>query len=280
MAASSAGSRTVLITGGTMGIGLSTGLAFASEGARCVLTYRWGSADEDAVVARFVDAGLPRPLLVQADVASDDDTGALLEKIRSEARSVDVFVSNVAFSLVVDGLENYSKRALLKGIEYSAWPFCEYPRRINDVFGAYPRYIVGLSSSGPDYFCHNYDFVAAGKALMETLCKYMNYRLFTQGVRVNVVRSRFIQTESLRATFGDEFIAFAEQFNYRDKFIQPAEVADFIVALCSGLMDGVSGQVLMVDRGTEFTDNVMGFWSERDRLSLPPLETSEKGTVT
>ena len=99
--------------------------------------------------------------------SDDDQTTALLEAIRARHASVDAFISNVAFALVVDGLEGYSKRALFKGIEYSAWPLVEYPRRIKAVFGRYPRYIVGLSSSGPDVYCHNYDFVAAGKALAE-----------------------------------------------------------------------------------------------------------------
>ena len=38
--------KCVLITGGTMGIGLATGLAFARQGACPVLTYKWGTADE------------------------------------------------------------------------------------------------------------------------------------------------------------------------------------------------------------------------------------------
>ena len=40
------------------------------------------------------------------------------------------------------------------------------------MFGRYPRYVVGLSSGGPDAFYKNYDFVAASKAVMETLCRY------------------------------------------------------------------------------------------------------------
>ena len=45
--------RIVLVTGGTKGIGLSTALAFARHGARLVLTYKWGSADEDELKAQF-----------------------------------------------------------------------------------------------------------------------------------------------------------------------------------------------------------------------------------
>jgi 3-oxoacyl-[acyl-carrier protein] reductase len=169
---------------------------------------------------------------------------------------------------VVHDLDDYSKRSLFKSIEYSAWPIVAYPQQIRRMFGAYPRYIVGLSSGGPDHYYQHYDFVAASKAVMETLCRYMNYRLFEEDVRINVVRSRLVRTESLRATFGHDFETFAERFNMRRQFITPEEVANAVLALCSGLMDGVSGQVLMVDRGTTFFDNLMRLYNERDQLQL------------
>ena len=34
--------------------------------------------------------------------------------------------------------------------------------------------------------------------------------------------------------------------------VTPDEVANVILALCSGLMDGVNGQIVMADRGTSF----------------------------
>ena len=48
--------------------------------------------------------------------------------------------------------------------------------------------------------------------------------------------------------------------------VRPEEVADTILALCSGLMDGVSGQVLMVDRGGTFRDDLMRMFNERESL--------------
>ena len=83
-----------------------------------------------------------------------------------------------------------------------------------------------------------------------------------------LVRSRLVRTESLRATFGRDFEQFAERYNMSRQFIPEEEVANAILALCSGLMDGVKGQVLMVDRGTTFFDNLMRLYNERDELDL------------
>ena len=70
----------------------------------------------------------------------------------------------------------------------------QYSHDIHKLFGRWPRYVIGLSSGGPDHFYKNYDFVAASKAVMETLCRYMNYRLFDEDIRINVVRSRLVRT--------------------------------------------------------------------------------------
>jgi len=260
--------RTVLVTGGTMGLGLATALAFAERGAVCWLTYRWGSADEDEVRARFAAIGAPEPRLVLADAACGDDTDALLAEIRKHHTSVDVFVSNVTAAPVIGDLADYTPRALFKSIEYSAWPLVSYTRHIKALFGRYPRYVVGMSSTGVDSFSVGYDFVAASKALMETLCRYLSYRLFDEDVRINVVRSRSVRTASFDAHFGAEFSDFARRFTRESHFMQAEEVANAIVALCSGLMDGVSGQVLTVDRGTTFFDNLMRLYHEREELRL------------
>ena len=268
MELSSLKDRAVLITGGTMGIGLATGLAFAKAGAKVTLTHRWSTADENDVVRKFTDLGLAPPDIVEADVSNDDDTIALIEGIAKQHGQIHAFISNVSMALVVKGLDDYVKRSLFKSIEYSAWPMYAYTTQIHKICGAYPKYVVGLSSGGPDHFYKNYDFVAASKAVLETMCRYMNYRLYDEGVRVNVVRSRLVSTESLRKTFGDDFEDFARKFNMDRQFISTDEVANTLLALCSGLMDGVSGQVLMVDRGTTFFDNLMRLYEERDDLDL------------
>ncbi len=260
--------KPVLVTGGTSGIGLATALAFARHGAPCVLTYRFGSADEDEVRARFAELGAPEPLIVQADVTREEDTRALMDELRRRFEHVEVLVSNVSAALVVNGIDDYDRRGLLKSIESSAWPIVEYTRQIRRAFDRYPRYVLGMSSTGPDCFSVGYDFVAAGKSVLETLCRYMSYRLFDEDVRINVIRSRSVVTPSFEATFGKDFLDFARHFTRPEHFLTAEEVGEAALALCSGWMDGVRGQVITVDRGTTFFDDLMRLYEERDRLGF------------
>jgi NAD(P)-dependent dehydrogenase (short-subunit alcohol dehydrogenase family) len=262
--------KAVLITGGTAGIGLATGLAFGRHGAHCTLTYRWGSADEDEIRERFAAAGAPAPHLVQADVKSADDLTDLLTVIRQSHERIEVFVSGVAAAPAVRGLDDYDWRALTQSLEMTSWPLFTYLRRLYETFGAYPRYVVGLSSDGPDRYHANYDFVAASKAVLETLCRYASAHLIQHDVRINIVRARWVFTESLRGIFGEDIEPFIRRY-FPEGEIPVTEVADTILALCSGLLDAVRGQVLVVDRGTTFTDNLMRLYDGRNTF-FPKLE--------
>src|SRR5215475_1166962 len=99
--------KAVLITGSTMGIGLATGLAFARQGARCTLTYKWGTADLEQVLAKFRDEDLPEPDIVEADVTHRPDTDALLQRVRQRHDHIEAFISNVSFGEVVRDLGGY-----------------------------------------------------------------------------------------------------------------------------------------------------------------------------
>ena len=74
--------RAILVTGGTKGIGLATGLAFGRRGAQVTLTYKWSSADRETILAQFRQAGAPDPELIEADASRDDGVRSVLAAIR------------------------------------------------------------------------------------------------------------------------------------------------------------------------------------------------------
>lgn len=260
--------RVVLITGGTRGIGLATAEAFASHGAQTVLTYKWGSADPAEVARRVMDAGGPEPLILRADVALEEDTIALLAQVKDRFGRIDAFVSNASEALVVNSLDDYSARGFLKSMQHAAWPSFGYLQTIRDTLGAYPRYVIVLSSDGPDRFTPGYDFVGAAKAATETLVRYLSYRLRDDGVRINVLRSRAVKSDSFDDTFGGEFFEFLEGFVPESWMVTPEDVGRAAFALCSGMCDAVSGQVIMVDRGNTFADGISFLYERREALGF------------
>ncbi len=260
--------RTVLITGGTKGIGFATALAFAKEHAQLVLTYRWGSADENEVSAKVRELGAPSPIIFEADIARSEDTTKLFEMLKERGLTVQAFISNASNAVTVQSLDDLTERAFLRSMRASTWPVVEYTLAAKKHLGSFPRYVVVMSSDGPDRFTPAYDFVASSKAAAEALSRYLAYRLREDGVRVNVLRSRAIKTDAFTDTFGSEFYGFLRQFVSDEWFVTPEEVANATFALCSGMFDAMSGQVLMVDRGNTFADGISTIFERREELGL------------
>ncbi|GAB1646573.1 SDR family oxidoreductase [Krasilnikovia sp. MM14-A1259] len=249
--------KSVLVTGGTAGIGLATALAFACQQADVVVTYRWGSADPDDIAAAFAAAGARPPTILEADVTSPEATAEVFDVIGRTHTELFALVSNVGFAQLVHGIDDYELKGLLQSIEYSAWPLASHLQAARRRFSRWPRYAVAVSSCGVDEYHSNYDFAASAKAVLETLVRYLAHRLRDEGCLVNGVRPRWVETESLTATVGPEFVETARRFHTPGLLQRTDEVANVILALCSGYLDGMRGQVLTVDHGTRFYDNIM-----------------------
>lgn len=266
MSANKKSMPTALITGGTKGLGLAIAKRFAATGYHCIMTYAWGSSDEQAILKSFAAAQFPEPWLRQADVSNKEDTEQLLHEIAQENKKIDVFISNVSFCNLVNSIDEYSEKGLMKSIEYSTWPLIEYPIQMKKILGQYPKYNIGLSSYGIDTAFTRYDFVAASKAIMEVLVRYLNYRFFNEDIIFNVVRTRPIITDSLISTIGPEFVNFIAKHDIAGTHTDLDDVAKAVLMLCSGLMDSIRGQTITVDNGFAFADGLVGLYNEEEGL--------------
>jgi NAD(P)-dependent dehydrogenase (short-subunit alcohol dehydrogenase family) len=157
-------------------------------------------------------------------------------------------ISNVAMGKVVRELADLKKASLDLSLQYTAWPVVELVQAALEILGALPRYVIAVTSDGPRV-CHaGYDLVGASKGLLETLCRYLAVRLKPRGVRVNTVQPGALDTDSTLATFGAEAVA-QVRARVGDVWIPPERVGRVVLALCSGLMDAVTGQTIVVDEG-------------------------------
>ncbi|MGZ4053865.1 MAG: SDR family oxidoreductase [Bacteroidia bacterium] len=260
--------RVVLITGGTKGIGKEIAFKFAEHGDQCVITYGWGSIEEEDIINEFRERNLPLPYLKQADVINNEDTIDLLTEIKNRFGRLDIFISNVSFANLVKSMDDYNEGSLLKSIEYSCWPMVEYTRQMKNVLGAYPKYVIGLSSHGPDRFHKNYDFAAATKAVNEVLVKYLNYHFYDEDVIFNILRTRPVITDSLLSTLGNEWTEFIAKYDIPGTHIELEEFARVAYMMCTGLMDGIRGQTITADRGYDFAEGLQRLYMDQEELGL------------
>ena len=90
--------RSVLITGGSRGIGRSFALALARAGARVAVCGR--SAESlDRVLTDLRDAGADEPLAVAGDVASRSDCQRIVERVLASFGGLQVLVNNAGIGM-------------------------------------------------------------------------------------------------------------------------------------------------------------------------------------
>jgi len=238
--------RTALVTGGTAGLGRAIALELTRAGAWVAVTQRWGSADPAEFAATFADAGVPAPMVLDADASDPTDTPAVMRALVEARTGLDILVSNVAFGRTATTLDDLTRSALDLSLRYSAWPVVDYLRSARAICGRFPAHVVAVSSLGPERWYPGYDLIAAAKSALDTLCGYLAFRLRAEGIRINVLKPGLLDTPSARQIFGD---AIMNTMQARGLTCDPVLVARACLALCSGLLDGMTGRSLVVDHG-------------------------------
>jgi NAD(P)-dependent dehydrogenase (short-subunit alcohol dehydrogenase family) len=260
--------RAALVTGGTRGLGKAIALELSRAGAKVYVTHRWGSVDEAELAAEFVAAGYAAPIVVESDASDPEATRALMERIKTDGSDLHAIVSNVSFAKVVNDLSDLRKNSLDLTLSYSAWPVVDMVQTARDVLGRFPKYVLAISGDGSEVCYDGYDLVGVSKAVLETLCRYLALRLKVHGVRVNVIRSGHVDTASIRATFGEAAITLVHK-QVGEVFIDPRKIGEACVALCSGLLDAITGQLIVVDEGWSLVSPPTYLTGRRERFEFP-----------
>jgi hypothetical protein len=62
------------------------------------------------------------------------------------------------------------------------------------------------------------------EAVLETLCRYLTFRLRHEDIRFNALCYRIVRTETFAATFGAELVPLARRLGYESCFVEAEEV--------------------------------------------------------
>ena len=90
--------KTVLITGGSRGIGKAVAVKYAENGYQIVINYVSDKTDTQALEKELKEHGASDVLLVKADVTNSDQVEELVKKAVEKFETIDVLVNNAGIT--------------------------------------------------------------------------------------------------------------------------------------------------------------------------------------
>jgi len=110
--------------------------------------------------------------------------------------------------------------------------------------------IVALSSLGAQRVLENYVLVGASKAALEAIVRYLAVELAPRGISVNAVSGGVVATEALdHFPNREEMLSWAQERTPAGRMVEPGDLADVVLFLCSPAAGMIRGQTLVVDGG-------------------------------
>jgi NAD(P)-dependent dehydrogenase (short-subunit alcohol dehydrogenase family) len=243
--------KTVIITGGTSGIGKATALAFSEQGANVVIAGRRTAEGED-VVREITSAG-GKALFVRTDVTREDDIIALVERTLATFGALHIAFNN-AGSEGEQGLltteqtvEQYRQVCDINICGVLLSMKHEIPAMLRSGGGA----IVNNSSAAGHLGFPGASVYVASKWAVIGLTKTAALEFARQGVRVNSVSPGPIQTEMFDRAFEGrtDMKKSIEAQNPIGRVGTPEEIASAVLWLSSPGAAFTTGQDILIDGG-------------------------------
>lgn len=241
--------KVVIVTGGTSGIGRTTALAFAQEGANVVVVGRRQNEGEESV--SIIEQAGGKGLFVKADVSIENEIAFAVERTIEVFGGLNFAFNNAGIFLPpapiteissedIDGILAVNVRGVALSMKH------EIPAIMKSGGGG----IVNTASflgirAFPGSAIYN-----ASKSAVIGLSKSAAVEFATQGVRVNVICPGVIDTpmnEEIRAEESGR--NFLNELQPMKRTGRPEEIAGAVLYLCSPSAGFTTGTTLSVDGG-------------------------------
>jgi enoyl-[acyl-carrier protein] reductase III len=236
--------KSVLVTGGSRGIGKVVALRFAQHGAaRVAVGYLRSDRAAEETAEELAALGA-EPLLLRGNVGDPERAEALL----AEAGPVDVIVANAATGVIRPAVELEEKHWdwTLNANARSVFTLARHAAPTMPPGSS----IIALSSLGAGRVLDGYVLVGISKAAIEALVRYLAVELAPKDIRVNAVSAGLVETGALEAFPNrEEMLAYYRSRTPVGRLVEPADIADAVCFLASPQAAMIRGQTIVVDGG-------------------------------
>jgi len=245
--------RTLLVTGGSRGIGAATARLAAARGWDVAVNYTRDAAAAEAVAADVRVCGR-RAWVLQADVADDQQVQAMFRTLDREAGVLSGLVNNAGVVDVAARVDEMTAARWQRmfAINVFGTLSCsrEAVRRMSTKHGGAGVAIVNLSSAAARLGAPGqYVDYAAAKGAIDVFTLGLAKEVGAEGIRVNAVRPGLIETE-IHASGGqpDRARQLAHQVPMQ-RTGSAEEVAEAIAWLLSDASSYTTGSLIEVTGG-------------------------------
>ncbi|AHK31710.1 2-hydroxycyclohexanecarboxyl-CoA dehydrogenase [Rhodococcus opacus PD630] len=251
--------KTVLITGGSRGMGQQLALKLGAKGANVVVNYRRDDESAQKTVAEIEAVG-GTALALKADISDTESVQQLVDAAVERFGRLDVVVANAAAS-AFKPLMDIRAHHIEKTMGITIQGFLDLVRI------SLPHMRNGgrvLAVSGWDSFraLPLHGLLGAAKAGMESIVRNLAVELAGDGVTAVGVCPGPIDTDSFRLYAGDSWDDYAKNWLTQTPsgaYATPSEVADVMAFLCSPESVAINGQTIVVDGGLSVATMPIGF---------------------
>lgn len=239
--------QTVIVTGGTRGIGAGLTKAFLNEGAKVIATY--GSNDQAAEEFKSsLGEAAANLALRKFDVSKASEVDAFYQWVEENYAKVEVLVNNSGIRkdqlLASMSLEEW-KRVLEVNLDGT---FLMTQKAVLLMMKARYGRIVNISSVGGRLGLAGQANYAASKAAQVAMSKSLSKEVGKRGITVNNVAPGFIETELL-SDLPEDLIKEYKKTVPLKRFGTVEEVASAVLYLASREASYITGETLEISGG-------------------------------